>query len=237
MNIPRQGCERVCWNKPLRMDQTDAAVWHEVCQLLAQPERLEQAYRQRLHPQPQAQASHGLETQMGKLRRGIARLIDSYADGVIDKQEFEPRVTRMRAQLQHLETQIQHLKAEGEMEDELRLIVGRLETFAAQVHDGLQQADFHTRREIIRSLVKRVDVDQQHIRVVFRVSPIALPPASDHAPHNWQDSGRRLDARTLQRDDWAVVLRKPVAQSQQRSVGRAKDLPLRGDLALGTHAA
>jgi hypothetical protein len=45
MNIPRHGFERVCWNKALRMDQTDAAVWHEVCLLLAQPARLEQAYR------------------------------------------------------------------------------------------------------------------------------------------------------------------------------------------------
>jgi site-specific DNA recombinase len=197
MNIPRHGFERVCWNKAVRMDQTDAAVWHEVCRLLAQPERLEQAYRQRLHPQQQAEPYQGLESQMGKLRRGIARLIDSYADGLIDKQEFEPRVTQIRARLQHLEAQVQHLKAEGEMEDELRLIVGRLETFAATVHNGLQQADFHTRREIIRSLVKRVEVDQQHLRVVFRVSPPFLPPSSDNAPNNWQDSGRRVLAPHL----------------------------------------
>jgi site-specific DNA recombinase len=79
MHIPRHGFERVCGNKPLRMEQTDAAVWHAVCRLLAQPERLEQAYRQRLHPQAQSQAHQGLETQMGKRRRGLARLIDSYA--------------------------------------------------------------------------------------------------------------------------------------------------------------
>ena len=192
MNIPRQGFKRVCWNKALRMDQTDAAVWHEVCRLLAQPERLEQAYQQRLHPPQPSHAQQGLETQMGKLRRGMARLIDSYADGLIEKQEFEPRITRMRARLQHLEAQVQHLKAEGEMEEELRLIVGRLETFATKVHDGLQQADFQTRREIIRSLVKRVEVDQQHLRIVFRVSPTSFPPSSDNTRHNWQDSGRRV---------------------------------------------
>ncbi len=190
--------ERVCGSKPLRMEQTDAAVWQEVCQLLAQPARLEQAYRQRLHPAQQTDASQNLETQMGKLRRGLARLIDSYAEGFIDKQEFEPRVTRMRARLQHLEAQVQHLKAEEEVEEELRLILGRLETFAAKVHAGLQQADFHTRREIIRSLVKRVEVDQQHIRVVFRVSPTSVLPSSNNTPNNWQDSGRRVLAAGLQ---------------------------------------
>ena len=82
MNIPRHGFARVCGNRPLRMDQTDAAVWHEVCQLLAQPERLEQAYRQRLHPAQQSDVYQSLETQMGKLRRGLARLIDSYAEGL-----------------------------------------------------------------------------------------------------------------------------------------------------------
>src|SRR5215217_8578304 len=150
-------------------------------------------------PQAQSQAHQGLETQMGKLRRGLARLIDSYAEGLIDKQEFEPRVTRMRARLQHLEAQIERLKAEGEVEEELRLILGRLETFAAKVHDGLQQADFQTRREIIRSLVKRVEVHQQHIRVVFGVSPPSVLSSSDNALHNWQDSGRRGEACALQR--------------------------------------
>jgi site-specific DNA recombinase len=66
------------------------------------------------------------------------------------------------------------------------------------VYNGLQQADFQTRREIIRSLVKRVEVDQQHIRLVFRVSPTSVPPASDSAPHNWQDSGKRVLASGLQ---------------------------------------
>jgi site-specific DNA recombinase len=192
MNMPRHGFERVCGSKPVRMDQTDTAVWHEVCRRLAQPARLEQAYRQRLHPQPQSHPSQGLETQRGKLRRGIARLIESYAEGLLAKQECAPRVTRMRARLQHLEAQVQHLQAVGELEEEWRLIVGRLETVAAKVYDGLQQADFDTRREIMRSLVKRVDVDQQHLRVVFRVSPTSLPPASDSAPHTWQDSGRRV---------------------------------------------
>jgi hypothetical protein len=123
----------------------------------------------------------------------------------------------MRARLQHLEAQIEHLKAEGEVEKELRLILGRLETFAAKGHDGLQQADFQTRREIIRSLVKRVEVDQQHIRVVFRVSPTSVPPASDNASHHWQDSGRRVDPRGLQHDGLNLTLPQPFSQGVEIS--------------------
>jgi site-specific DNA recombinase len=194
MNLPRHGFERLCWNKELRMDQADAAVWQEACLLLEHPERLEQEYRQRLQPKPQPNEHEGLDAQLSKLRRGIARLIDSYADGLIDKQEFEPRVMRMRERMQHLEAQVQRLKEESEVQEELRLILGRLETFAAKVHDGLHQADFQTRREIIRALVKRVEVDTQQIRVVFRVSPTSLPPSSEGASPNWQHWGRRVHA-------------------------------------------
>lgn len=126
---------------------------------------------------------------MSKLRRGIARLIDSYADGLIEKQEFEPRVTHMRERMQRLEEQIQHLKEEAEVEGELRLFLGRLETFAAKVNVGLQHADFSTRREIIRALVKRVEVDEQQIRVVFRASPTWSPSSSEDASHHWQHCG------------------------------------------------
>jgi site-specific DNA recombinase len=195
MNLPRRGFERLCWNKELRLDQTDAAVWQEVCRLLEDPERLEQEYRRRLLPSGKQAESDGLEAQMGKLRRGIARLIDSYADGLIDKQEFEPRVTRLRERMHHLEEQVQHLKEASEVEEELRVILSRLETFAAKGQDGLQQADFQTKRELIRALVKRVEVDTQQIRVVFRVSPTSLASSSEDVSPNWQHWGRRVHPR------------------------------------------
>ncbi|MBO0782419.1 MAG: hypothetical protein J2P37_26690 [Ktedonobacteraceae bacterium] len=194
------------------MDQADVAVWQEVCQLLKDPKRLEQEYRQRLQPEPQFHEHEGRETQMSKLRRGMARLIDSYADGLIDKQEFEPRVTRLRERMQHIEEQLQRLKEESEVEEELVLILGRLETFAVQVKDGLQQADFQTRRDIIRTLVKRVEVDEQQIRVIFRVSPMPFPPSSDDASHNWQDCGRRVHPRCLKSDMRTSLFLEPIAE-------------------------
>ena len=192
MNIPRQGFERICWNKELRMDQTDVAVWQEVCRLLEEPERLQQEYRQRLKPKREPDEQAGLNAQLSKLRRGIARLIDSYADGLIDKHEFEPRVTRMRERMQHLEEQLHQIEEESEVEEELHVILGRLETFADKVKEGLCTADFEIRRDIIRTLVKRVEVDEQQIRIVFRVSPTPFPTSSDAASHNWRDCGRRV---------------------------------------------
>jgi site-specific DNA recombinase len=211
MNLPRQGFQRICCNKEVRMDQADAAVWQEVCRLLEHPERLEQEYRRRLQPQQQQGEHEALEAQRSKLRRGIVRLIDSYAEGLIDKQEFEPRVTRMRERVQHLEEQLQQIKEDTEGEEELRLILGRLETFAAHVKDGLHQADFQTRRDIMRALVKRVEVDEQQIRVIFRVTPTSSPSSSEDASHHWQDCGRRVHTSRLHGDMAAPFSQQPSA--------------------------
>jgi site-specific DNA recombinase len=214
LNLPRRGFKRLCWNKEVRMDEIDNAVWQEVSQLLDNPDRLEQEYRQRLLPTGQLMESEALHRQITKVRRGIGRLIDSYADGLIDKSEFEPRVAGLRQRLQHLQAQVQRLTEAAQVDADLRLILNRLETFAAKVRDGLHNADFQTRRAIIRTLVKRVEVDDQHIRVVFRVSPISLPTQPDDASPNWQHWGERVNTGTFHRHVRDTALLKPIAEGQ-----------------------
>jgi site-specific DNA recombinase len=66
----------------------------------------------------------------------------------------------------------------------LRLIIGRLEDFGARVRDGLEHMDWLQRRELIRTLVKRVEIDQDEVKVVFRVEPTAGPSDPDpFLPH------------------------------------------------------
>lgn len=169
----RFGGERVCQNTQVRTDLLDLAVWQEVCTLLAHPERLAEEYRRRL--QPETRAKHTslatVEEQIGKLRQGVARLIDSYAEGLIDKPEFEPRLTRLRQRIARLEEQRQQLADEAAVHAELQLIIGRLEDFAAKVYNGLEAPDWANKRDLIRTLVKRVDVARHEVNIVFRVDP------------------------------------------------------------------
>ncbi len=181
-------------NKQLRTDLVEEAVWEEVCRLLEHPERLEREYRRRLLQEEQTPDElSSLEARMGRLRQGIARLIDSYAEGLIDKGEFEPRIARMRERLKQIEEQAKQITDEVSLERELTLILGRLDEFAARIKTGLHEADWLTCREIIRALVKRVEIDQEQVRVVFRVNP---PPQAPQLPsekdaQSLQQCGRR----------------------------------------------
>src|SRR6266446_3820833 len=169
----RFGGERVCQNTQVRTDLVDLAVWQEVCSLLAHPERLAEEYRRRLQPETRTPRTPlaALEEQLGKLRQGVARVIDSYADGLIDKGEFEPRILRLRQRMARLEEQRQQLAEEATLHTELQLIIGRLEDFAAKVHGGLEEADWASKRDLIRTLVKRVEVARDQVNIVFRVDP------------------------------------------------------------------
>ena len=116
-----------------------------------------------------------IRSRLGKLirnvKRMISRLIDAYSDGLLDKSEFEPRITAARERLTKLEAEHRQRTAEADQEAELRLVIGQLEEFARRVSHGLQEPDWETRREIVRALVKKVEVDEGEVRIVYRVSP------------------------------------------------------------------
>jgi site-specific DNA recombinase len=61
----------------------------------------------------------------------------------------------------------------------------------------LQQADWQARREIIRTLVKRVEMDEHQVRVVFRLSPSVPSHPCEGAPHDLQQCGERVLASRL----------------------------------------
>jgi site-specific DNA recombinase len=170
MDAYRFGGERIRRNTQVRTDLLDLAVGREVSGLLAHPDRLAEEYRRRLHPHAHARRHDltAVEGQLGRLRQGLARLIDSDAEGLIEKREFEPRITHPRQRVTKLEEQAHQLAEEAAVHAELQLIIGRLEDFAAQVKDGLEEANWTSRRELIRALVKRVEADHDQLHVVFR---------------------------------------------------------------------
>jgi site-specific DNA recombinase len=50
-------------------------------------------------------------------------LIDGYAEGLIDKQDFQPRVERSKEKLQKVEQALRALAEEEVQQQELRLVV------------------------------------------------------------------------------------------------------------------
>src|SRR2546423_594382 len=118
----------------------------------------------------------GIEAQIAKLRRGMGRLIDGYAEGLIDKADFEPRVAGLRQRIKSWEEQATTLRDEVAQRAALSLVVGRLQDFVRQVRDRMSAVDWSLQRDLIRLLVKRVETPHPRPQRHRSLSPAGRRP-------------------------------------------------------------
>ena len=181
----RFGGQRICYNKPVRIDMLDDAVWQDVCSLLKDPNRISQEYDRRLTRRNKHSDLDSVKTLAQKVKRGISRLIDAYQAGFIDRPEFESRILQAKERLSHLDEQITELSQKQRSLEDLQLVIGQVESFANRVEGSLKQAEFSTKREVIRALVKHIEIGEQDVTVVYRVDnlPFAKAPEKGFLQH------------------------------------------------------
>jgi site-specific DNA recombinase len=169
------GRVRVCSNPAIRVDRLDEAVWSDVGALLLEPERLVQEFERRLSrandPGEVDRSSRSLDKLIGQAKRRLARLMEMYADGYIEKDMFQRDMDISRKRLTELESERTELKEEESQRAELRLVISRIEEFAGQMRAGLENCDARTRRRIICALVKEIQIHAEEVRIVYRVNP------------------------------------------------------------------
>jgi site-specific DNA recombinase len=174
----RFGGERICSNRQVRADLLEDAVWAQVIDLLQNPARLQSEYERRLK-RKSSQDPAQYDAERKTVQNKIARMIDSYADGLITKSEFEPRVKSAKNQLKKIDEKIRQLEDDVQNSQQLQLIIVRIEEFAARLKGKLDKIDWESKRQIVRSVVRRIEIDQEEVNVVFRVNsfPFDLAPS------------------------------------------------------------
>jgi len=164
----RFGGERICNNPQIRGEYIEASVWAEVCGVLKNPQRLEREHEQRLAAARSPENLEGLKSQLGKLQRGVGRLIDSYSEGAIDKEQFMSRLSRTKARIADLETRIRTEAESNDYGQELRALLNHFQRLAGHLGPNVEGADWHRRREIVRRLVEKIEIGREGIAIVFR---------------------------------------------------------------------
>ena len=179
----RHGGEKLCSNKPVRMDRLDDAVWCDVCKLLADPERLRDEYTRRLgSPAPEAETLRSLESRVANCRHRVSRMIDAYEHSLLTRDEFESRVATARRQLTEAESELDAWQEQTRDQAELQNVIGAFEDFRRRIEQGLSNPDAATRQAIVRALVKRVEIDGEQVRVVYRVHPTVPSERQNKTP-------------------------------------------------------
>src|SRR4051794_19552499 len=122
--------------------------------------------------------------------------------------EFEPRVADLRARIAQLEEQRTALVAAAEARRDLTVVIGRLADFSTQVRQTLDLFDWATRRDVIRLMVRRIEIDDGQIEIVFRIPPLSGGPGRDHTVQPTQRCpGERGENAGLDREEPALGAR------------------------------
>lgn len=104
-----------------------------------------------------------------KQQHALERLIDSFTEGLIEKDQFTSRMARTQGRIAELDAQIQAYSGDIDQLEHVRLAAERLYELSATIGPDLADANWHRRREIIRTLVQKVEIGHENVKIVFRV--------------------------------------------------------------------
>ena len=128
-----------------------------------------------LEESPKDNIYASIEKQKTKLEKGISLLIDSYTQQYITKDEFEPRIKLLRLNLKKIQEQQHQLAEQINATREMELVVTNLEKFANGVVSNLDNLDWNGKRDIIRLIVKRIEIGNQDINIVYKINKLLEP--------------------------------------------------------------
>ena len=183
----RNAGEVICANKSVSGPCLEEAVWSDLSSLLQEPGRLRhELERRRQRPAPAEVDDVHRRESIAQLKRRLGRLIDVYENGLLDKDEFTLRMSRVQERLKREEETQSQSDRDATSEQQLRLIVDQFDLFREQIANRLQQADFATKRHLLRLLINRIEVDVDEVRVVYKVHPhpFVFSPARGHFLHH-----------------------------------------------------
>lgn len=165
----RFGGERICSNAQIQGNILETTVWSEVSKLLMNPQTVELERRERTVKGTLLDNVEALRSQKTKLEHAVERLIDSFTEGLIEKDQFASRMARTKSRIVDLDARIKDYAGDVDQREHFRLAMNRLRELAATVGPELGSADWQRRREITRTVVQRIDIDTDVIKIIFRI--------------------------------------------------------------------
>lgn len=152
-------------------EQLDELVWQDLVELLSHPEQIMQALQRAQTgewlPQQLQARRQTLNQALAHLIRQEERLLEAYLAEVIELAELE-RKRQDISQKQHaLDRQVRQLEAQLHKQVEIDAIVPSIEAFCQRVQQGLAQATFDQKRELVELLIDRVIVDDAQVEIRY----------------------------------------------------------------------
>jgi site-specific DNA recombinase len=160
-----------CLSRYTPADALDDLVWQDLCHLLTHPELITQALERaqggKWLPQQLQARSKTLKQALAQLARQEERLLEAYLAEVIALAELERKRQEIAQKQKALQAQLRQLEAQAEKRIEVAAVAASIETFCQRIQQGLEQATFAQRRQLVELLIDRVVVDDGQVEIRY----------------------------------------------------------------------
>ena len=161
--------DRICSNSQIGAEWLENEIWEHVRKVVSDPRGLEQEGRDSNQSNALSESLDALDAQRQKLRRGMEHLIDSLTEGVIDRDQFTSRMNRTKSRIADIETKLAAHAAAEERRIHVRSAMSRLAELSTHLQRQLNDADWTTKRDVLRALIQRIEIGPTSIAVVLRL--------------------------------------------------------------------
>jgi site-specific DNA recombinase len=160
-----------CPSRFIPAQALDDLVWEDLCYVVTHPESITQAVKRaqtgKWLPQQLQARSKTLKQALAQLRRQSERLLKAYLAEVIDLSELERKRREIVQKEQALQVQLHQVEAQAEKRLEMAAVSTSIETFCQRIQQGLDQATFKQRRQLVELLIDRVVVDNDQVEIRY----------------------------------------------------------------------
>jgi site-specific DNA recombinase len=162
-----------CPSRYIPTEQVDALVWEDLCRLLNEPEAirfaLERAHGGHWLPQDLQARRQALRRGQASVQQQMERLTEAYLASIVSLEEYRRRRLDLEQKAQSLAAQVQQLEGQVDRQGEVARVGLSMEEFCRRVREGLDQATWEQKRQLIEWLVVRVIVTDGEVEIRYAI--------------------------------------------------------------------
>ena len=219
-SVPYYRCEKQervlgrprCRPNHIRAEALDDLVWQEIRRHLLAPDLLVKA--QTSLTQCESLDQSFLSTQLEHTRKRLSqvkgerrRLLDVYQSGLIEKDEFESRISQVANRATQLQADLESFEQDSQQANASLNLSRRLHDFTSTIISRLDTMTFHERQTLVRSVLEEVVINDNVVKLYLKIplpKPNPKPPGTPkRCPHQLMSTQFDLRSRSGHRR-WLV---------------------------------
>jgi len=163
--------EQPCPCKPIRVEDLDELVWHQVIDRLEKPEliraELDRRRQESLRTDPLEQRRGDLQQSLKRTELQIDKLLDAYQEGLVQLEQLRQRMPDLRRKQQTVQKELENARWKALMTEKTDQLEQSLGDFVSRLRQSAQNLSVIERQKVVRLLIKDIVVEVDN-RITIR---------------------------------------------------------------------